>query len=255
VTKNVPSIVWTSLVGHAFLDAYEHFGADSYLKVAVSSCRHIQQDLSRHKDGDSVCLGYFPKQYHQVHNASVLGGSLLVRTYSHNGDESCRELAEQAFRYTAKYQRPEGSWYYGEASNLRWVDNFHTGYVLDCFQHYFAATGDTRFEEIHDRGYRYWKDNFFLADGTPKYYNHKTLPIDIQCSSQAIDTLVFHSDRDPDSLALALKVAHWTIEHMQDRTGYFYYRRYPLGIANKTATLHWGQATMLAALAGLYRAL
>jgi hypothetical protein len=81
------------------------------------------------------------------------------------------------------------------------------------------------------------------------------LPLDIQCSSQAIDTLVFYSDRDPDSLALALKVADWTIQNMQDRSGYFYYRRYQLGIVNKTPTLHWGQATMLSALSGLYRAI
>jgi hypothetical protein len=60
---------------------------------------------------------------------------------------------------------------------------------------------------------------------------------------------------DPDSLALALKVVHWTIQNMQDRTGYFYYRRYSSWLVNKTPTLHWGQATMLCALAGLYKVL
>lgn len=89
----------------------------------------------------------------------------------------------------------------------------------------------------------------------PNYYNHKTLPLDIQCSSQAIDTLVFFRDRDPDALRLACKIARWTVQHMQDRSGYFYYRRYSRYIVNKTPTLHWGQATMLCALAGLYQAL
>ena len=83
----------------------------------------------------------------------------------------------------------------------------------------------------------------------------KTLPIDIQCCSQAIDTLVYFGGRDRDSLGLAVRVARWTIRHMQDSTGYFYYRRYAPWLANKTPTLHWGQATMLCALAGLYRAL
>ena len=105
------------------------------------------------------------------------------------------------------------------------------------------------------KGYQYWKDTFFLQDGTPRYYNHKTLPIDIQCSSQAIDTLVFFQSADPYSLSLALKVAEWTIQHMQDRTGYFYYRRYSHNVVNKTPTLHWGQATMLCALAGLYQSI
>jgi len=79
--------------------------------------------------------------------------------------------------------------------------------------------------------------------------------LDIQCCPQSSDTLVFFQDRDPESLSLALKVAEWTIEHMQDPTGYFYYRRYSWGVINKTPTLHWGQATMLSALAGLYKSL
>jgi hypothetical protein len=104
-------------------------------------------------------------------------------------------------------------------------------------------------------GYFYWKNTFFLGDGTPRYYNHKTLPLDIQCCSQAIDTLVFFQDYDAEGLQLAVKVAQWAIENMQDRTGFFYYRRYSRWLVNKTRTLHWGQATMLCALAGLHRSL
>ena len=99
------------------------------------------------------------------------------------------------------------------------------------------------------------KRPLFLADGTPRYYDHKILPLDIQCCSQAIDTLVFFRDRDPESLSLAVKVARWTFQHMLDPTGYFYYRRYSRFIVNKTPTLHSGQATMLCALSGLYGAL
>jgi hypothetical protein len=126
---------------------------------------------------------------------------------------------------------------------------------LDCFKHYATATGDEQFEGHLSKGYQYWKRTFFLADGTPRYYDHKTLPLDIQCSSQAIDTLVFFHDRDPENLSLVLNVAKWTIENMQDRSGYFYYRRYSRWVVNKTPTLHWGQATMFCALAGLYQLL
>jgi len=183
-----------------------------------------------------------------------LGASLLSRTYSHIQNRAYLELAQKALQYTADNQRSDGSWYYAE-SNGHWVDNFHTGYVLDCFKHYVDRTGDNRFASTLDTGYKYWKRTFFLPDGTPRYYSHKTLPIDIQCSSQAIDTLVFFSDYDSESLSLAVRVAQWTIEHMQDPTGYFYYRRYSRWIVNKTPTLHWGQATMLCALAGLYGSL
>jgi hypothetical protein len=255
--KGAPTVVWTALIGHAFLDAYEHFQKDSFLQVAVSSCEHIVRDLETFSDEKGLCIGYIPARIpaknKMVHNANTLGASLLARTYSHSGNESYRVLAKRAIQYTADHQKADSYWYYGEAANLRWVDNFHTAYVLDCFKHYIESTGDDRFEKSMMKGYEYWKQTFFMPDGTPKYYNHKTLPIDIQCCSQAIDTLVLFNDRDSESLALAVKIAKWTIEHMQHRTGYFYYRRYSPWLVNRTPTLHWGQATMLCALAGLYK--
>ena len=253
--KGVPTIVWTSLIGHAFLDGYDHFRKDAYLQVAISACEHILRDLSRFEEGSGLCLSYIPGASHSVHNSNTLGASLLARTYSHTKNESYRSIARKAIQYTAQHQRPDASWYYGEGANLHWVDNFHTAYVLDCFKYYETATGDDQFAGILKRGYEYWKKTFFLSDGTPRYYDYKTLPIDIQCSSQAIDTLVFFHDRDPENLSLAVQVAKWTIENMQDRSGYFYYRRYSPWIVNKTPTLHWGQATMLCALSGLYKVL
>ena len=253
--SGVPTVVWTSLIGHAFLDAFEHFGDKSYLDIAASACEHLRRDLQITADGEGSCIAYIPGQNSQVHNANTLGGSLLARAAVHTGDAGCRELAVRSLQYTAQYQRPDASWWYGEKENLHWVDNFHTAYVLDCFLHFENATGDRRFHANMTSGYAYWKDTFFLADGTPRYYDHKTLPLDIQCCSQAIDTLVFFSAHDPTSLALAEKVATWTIDHMQDRTGYFYYRRYSPWLVNTTPTMHWGQATMLCALANLYKSL
>jgi hypothetical protein len=253
--KGMPTVVWTSLIGHAFLDGWEHFRSDAYLNIAVDACEHIMHDLTAVPDGEGVCISYIPGRISLVHNANTLAASLLARTYAATGNESFRDLAQKALTYAAHYQRSDGSWYYGEKENLHWVDNFHTAYVLDCFKHYFQSTGDDRFMNVTMRGYEYWKSTFFLPDGTPRYYSNKTLPIDIQCCSQAIDTLAFFRDIDPEALPLALKVADWTTKNMQDRSGYFYFRRYSRHLVNKTPTLHWGQATMLSALAALYQSI
>lgn len=250
--KGVPTIVWVALIGHSFLDAYEFFNEKKYLDIADSACRHIVNDLERHKDGDDICISYIPIENKQVHNANTLGAGLLARTFSITKNEEYKSLAESAINYTVKYQRKDCSWYYGEAPNLHWVDNFHTAYVLDSIRHYIESTNDVQHQGCLKNGYKFWKNSFFLNDGTPKYYVTKVQPLDIQCSSQAIDTLVFFSDMDPTGIDLALKVANWTIDNMQDETGYFYFRKYKQGIVNKTPTLHWGQATMLCALSGLY---
>lgn len=249
--KGMPTVVWTSLIGHAFLDAFLLFNTEQYLQIAVSACESILSDLIRVPDGDGACISYIPGTRCLVHNANTLGASLLARTHSYAGGQYL-EVARKALQYTAQYQHPDGSWWYGERDDMHWVDNFHTAYVLDCFKMYRESTGDEAFAETISRGYQYWVRTFFLPDGTPKYYNHKLLPIDIQCASQAIDTLVYFRDSDSTSVSLATKVALWTIRNMQDPDGHFYYRRYNSWLVNKTPTLHWGQATMLCALAGLY---
>jgi hypothetical protein len=237
------------------MEAFDLLGDHRYLDTAVSACEHIITDLDTFPEDGALCISYIPTDNKQVHNANVLGASFLARVGAAVDDRRFLDLAARSIEYTIKHQRPDGSWYYGEASNLHWVDNFHTAYVLDSLKHYVDHSHDLRHEDDMMRGYDYWKRTFFLPDGTPRYYDHKTAPLDIQCCSQAIDTLVFFEDRDPDSLDLAVRVAEWTIRHMQDPDGYFWFRRYAMGIINRTPTLHWGQATMLCALGGLYRAL
>ena len=152
--------------------------------------------------------------------------------------------------YSCARQNPDGAWYYGEEPMYHWIDNFHTGYNLDCLKRYMDKTGDTSFETNFRAGYKYYTGHFFEANGRPKYYHDKGRPVDIQCAAQSIDTLAFCSDIYPASLDLASKVALWTIGNMQAKDGHFYYR--DLGWKKiKTPMFHWGQGTMFKALAHL----
>jgi hypothetical protein len=102
---------------------------------------------------------------------------------------------------------------------------------------------DSEFEDNLHRGIEYYMKMFFEPDGTPKYYDNKVYPVDIQCASQSITTLAYFSDKYPEALEISTRVAEWTIDHMQDKTGYFYYRVLPWKKL-KVPMLHWGQATM-----------
>src|SRR5262249_23940858 len=153
--------------------------------------------------------------------------------------------------YSCTRQRSDGSWWYAEEAKYHWIDNFHTGYNLDSLHDYLEATGEEEFRPNFNRGLAFYKAHFFEDDGRPRYYHTRTYPVDIQCAAQAIDTLTLCSKRDPACLNIAQRVAAWSIRHMQDPQGYFYYRQYPLMKA-KIPMLHWGQATMFKALAHLY---
>ena len=237
-----PIIVWTSLIGQAFLDSYEIFGEKRYMEVAKSICRWICA-LPRERTSRGTCLSYVAYEQISVHNSNMLGAAMLARTARITGEPEFRNLAAEAMEYSCARQLPDGAWYYGQDPKFHWVDNFHTGYNLDSLKCYIESTGDQTFDGNLRRGAEYYMRVFFEKDGAPRYYNNKTYPIDIQCASQAITTLAYFSDLYPEALDLAGKVAGWTIDNMQDETGYFYYRVLPWKKI-KVPMLHWGQATM-----------
>jgi rhamnogalacturonyl hydrolase YesR len=249
IPKQEPTIVWSSLIGHAFLEAYEVFGDQKFLEVAESVCQWILS-VPREKTPAGSCLSYIAYAQSSIHNSSLLGAGLLARAAQLTKINGACEVAREAVLYTCSRQLPDGAWYYGEAPKNHWIDNFHTGYNLDNLKRYRDATGDRTFDENIRRGFDYFKRTFFEPNGRPKYYHNKALPIDIQAAAQAIDTLSFFAAEDSDALPLAQKVAHWTIDNMQAQDGHFYYR--DLGWAvNRTPMLHWGQGTMFKALAHL----
>ena len=255
IPPGTPTVVWTSLIGHAFLDSYEAFAEPKDLEVARGVAEFILNELGWTETGRDICINYIPenggrpvKGEHGIHNSNVLGAGLLARVHSFSPNSKYLERAEKAVAFTVRDQLPNGAWYYGSHPRWHWVDSFHTGYNLEAIDHYTRGSGDPQFKSSLEKGYKFFVDTFFGPDGTPRYYDNKTSPLDIQCASQGIQTLVNLRKLDPRSVAMATRVAQWTIANMQDKTGYFYYRKYPL-VTNRTPTLHWGQATMFAALA------
>ena len=250
---HTPTIVWTSLIGHAFLDAYEHLGEEHYLEIAESICRWILT-LPRERTDSGDCLSYTGVFQNSVHNSNLLGAGMLGRTWKHRPREEYRSVARAAVLYSCSRQREDGSWWYGEEPKYHWIDNFHTGYNLDSLQFYTRGTGDESFRPQIELGYAYFKKTFFEASGRPRYYHDRTYPIDIQCAAQAIDTFCLFSGEDAEALSMAERVADWTITNMQASDGHFYYRRYP-ALTARTPYFHWGQATMFHALAHLLQLL
>ena len=249
IPRYTPTIVWSSLIGLAFVEGYEALGNSRYLEVAASTAKWVKT-LPREQTGRGTCLSYVPFMQSSIHNSNMLGAALLARVAAHTKDRQAMELAKEAMTYSCDRQNSDGAWYYGEAPKYHWIDNFHTGYNLDSLRRYMDATEDRNFEANMRRGFGFFKTHFFERDGAPKYYHDRKYPIDIQCAAQAIDTLTFFSDLDPEALGLAQKVAAWTIDHMQDVDGHFYYR--DLGwTKSKVPMLHWGQGTMFKALANL----
>jgi rhamnogalacturonyl hydrolase YesR len=248
-SKDDPIIVWTSLIGQAYLEAFEQTGNQRWLQIAESVCGWIM-DLPREKTGRGGCLSYLAHKQSSIHNANMLGAAMLARTARLTGNEKYQEVARSAMEYSCTRQLRDGSWWYAEPLKYQWIDNFHTGYNLDSLKCYIENSGDETWRDNLHRGLAFFKQHFFEADGCPKYYHNRCYPVDSQCAAQSIETLAIFSDDDPACLDLSVKVARWMIANMQHPDGHFYYRIYPLMKA-RTPMLHWAQGTMFKALAQL----
>lgn len=258
--RGTPMIVPTAFAVRALLDAYKTLGDQRYLETARSSCEFILKDLRRtvesSDEGGELCFSYSPIDETKVFNASLFAAETLVCVAALKGETDfsgkVNDLAIRAARYVVRRQNEDGSWDYGAGPAQRWVDNFHTAYVLLSLSRIMKCLpGDqAELKSSLERGYRFWRDLFFLADGWPKYYHDTFYPADAHAAATAIITLIELRQLDREGLPLAETIATWTIRNLRDRRGFFYYQRQRFYTV-RTPFMRWTQAWMLYALARL----
>ncbi|HEV2880336.1 MAG TPA: hypothetical protein VGX24_03430 [Pyrinomonadaceae bacterium] len=250
--RGTPTIVPTAFAARALLEAERVFGDEKYLRAARGACDFILRDLKRSEvSADEICFSYTPLDETCVYNASLLAGEVLASVGARTGEGELLKAAERAARYVVRRQRADGSWAYGAAGFQGWADNFHTAFVLTSLARISEASGAARaeFAESLRRGYEFWRENFFLADGWPKYYHDDPYPADAHSSGAAVVALCELKDSMPDALALADRIISWTLENLRDpRHGFFYYQRRRF-YTIRTPYMRWTQAWMMYALA------
>jgi len=251
VPRGAPNLVCTTFVANALLDAYERSSESRYLTMAVSAAEYILNELYWTDGGRMAGFSYpLASLRVQVPNANFLGAAVFCRVHRHTGEKKFLEPAMKVAHYSATMQNEDGSWYYGEASKQRWVDNFHTGYNLCALQSICRDAETSEFEPCIRRGFEFYRAHFFRQDGAPRYFHDRTYPVDIHCVAQSIITLLAFRNLHKDNVRLAHSVFQWAATHMWDERGYFYYRVLPF-CTIRTSYMRWSQAWMLLALSTL----
>ncbi len=249
--KGTPTIVPTAFAARAFVEAYEVLDERTYLDDAVAICEFIVNRLNRPVEtADELCFSYSPIDKSVIFNASLLAGETLASVGKLTGNDKYLDLAKKTARFVVRRQEKNGSWAYGSKRRHKWVDNFHTAYILLSLRRIDAFAGSAESEASIRSGFHFWIDNFFLEDGTPKYFDGQTYPVDIHSSAAAIAVLAELSDLDERALPQATRTAEWTIRNMRSPDGYFYYQQREKTLV-KTPFIRWGQAWMAFALARL----
>ena len=240
-----PTVVATGMIENGLYEYYKFYHDPMAKELILSSAEFVLKDLNRTYESDGFCFSYSPSDRQVVFNATMKGARILSHAYAISHDARFLEQAEATVRFVINHQRPDGSWPYSLGDARTWVDNFHTGYILDCLSAYCHVTEDERVHASLQSGVRFYTENLFTTDGVPKYYTNQVYPIDSTAAAQSVLTLSRLGEHD-----MASRVATWMIENMQDQSGYFYYQKHRSWL-NRISYMRWSNAWMFVALSSL----
>ena len=253
VPSGAPNLVCTTFAANALLDAYEHNHDPRCLDMAASAAEYILNDLYWAESETFAGFSYPLRSIRVlVYNANFLASALLCRVYKLTGEVKFLAPALRAARCSAAKQNADGSWYYGDAQKQGWIDNFHTGFNLGALKSIGKYAETTEFEPHIQRGFEFYRSNFYREDGAARYFHTSTFPIDIHAVAQSIITPLEMDAGDAANQRMSRTALQWAMNHMWDDRGFFYYRVLR-SCTIRTSYMRWSQAWMLLALSFLLR--
>ena len=148
----------------------------------------------------------------------------------------------------------DGSWPTPRPRASRWVDGYHTGYVLDALLACRDAGIEAASQSAIDRGLEYYRASSSSTTERRSTRRRPLHPIDIQCVAQGIQTFALASRTRPELLGHARLVFDFA---RADDAATRRRLRLPARPLWTVATPHvrWAAAPMLLALTHLLRAL
>jgi polysaccharide biosynthesis protein VpsJ len=242
-----PNLIVTAFVAKG-LAAATRVGVADCREDLSGAARFALQVLPRIQDETGECIGYVPGEAAAVHNANLLAALLLCEAAELCEEPAWIDQALRCARFSVAKQAADGSWPYSEEPYGRWVDGFHTGFVLEGLAGLVKATGDTRCREALRRGASYYVAQLFGSLGEPKYYPERPFPYDSLSAAQGVETL---------QVALGGSAAgavpgqlSWIREHLVRSDGRVAYQVHRFWTDWREFP-RWSSAPMFSALAGV----
>jgi polysaccharide biosynthesis protein VpsJ len=245
VPKGKPNAITTCYVARALHALGKMTHRSSFTEAAIDAGYFL--DALYIKEAGAEYYAYIPGESAFVHNASLWAAALVAETATRTGNDAMLSRALSVARHSTSMQRADGAWLYGTRKHHCFIDGFHTGYNLEALDMLRTVTGVTEFDEAIHRGMIFFRQQFFLVDGTVKYYNDSVWPLDTHSVAQAIVTLLKTGDQAGD-FTLADRVLDRALKtlYLPDKKRFVYQKG--RWLTNRINYLRWTQAWAFYAL-------
>ena len=245
-----PNIVVTAFIAKGIFQYYELTKDETALGILESIGNFILKDLPQTETKEGICFSYTTLGVDNCYNASLLAATVLSQLFYLTKKENYKTYAIKAVDFVVSKQHIDGHWNYSinEQGKERIQIDFHQGYVIDCIKDVIRYCGIQ--QEVYTtavkKGTDYYRSQQFFENGQAKWRLPKIYPVEIHNQSQGIITF----SRTQVHAGFAETIANWTIANMQDKKGFFYYRKLK-NYTHKIPYMRWSQAWMFVALTEL----
>lgn len=241
-----PNLIVTTFCAESFLDIHKTTGEKSFLKLAIEAAAFLHKELLLIDNKEEACFGYIPGENIIVHNVNILGAKLYADLFRLTEENEYRIYSIRSLSYTLNAQQPDGSWFYGESRFHKWVDNFHTGFILCAIKDIMEILNITSPKTKLEKGLNYHMSNHFSPGLFPKYYNGKLYPVDIHNIAQGIITFTKFNMQTKARLLF-----EYALEQFWDEKRHYFYYQKTGSYTNKINYIRWSQAWMFYAITKL----
>jgi hypothetical protein len=174
IWKGTPLITTVPYVYEAFRDVYQIDNNDRWRQIMRSTAEHGLRDYKDFPTSNKAAASSYtpnPEQSVGVINANAYRAFLLTQAAMDFSEDSYQKAADRNLYFVLESQNPDGSWYYARDGERRFVDHFHTCFVLKALAKIEALTGNEDCTRAIERGIDYYLRNLFDERGVPRPFS------------------------------------------------------------------------------------
>lgn len=252
LSRDAPDIIGTGQAIIALIKSYNITNNSVEKDMAISAAEFMVEDFFQNEEP----LPFFAysktddKPKHITLNASAQAMEALCAILNVEDNTKYQSVCESAARTLIRTQNNDGSWDYSihkDGTKKRTQLDFHQGYIIDGLLAFVShSSNKINLIKCIKKASDYYQNVQFRKDGRSYFRHPLPYPIDIHNQTQGIISFSKLSKLDSSYASFAEQIVCWTINNMQDDSGYFYYQKWPV-ITNKIPHMRWSQAWMMLA--------
>ncbi len=225
----------TFWAGFLFLESYKYLGNQRYLDLADSVGKYFIDELPRSENENVLYFYYVPNHQDKVriYNCSALISAYLLKLSSISLDSMYLKYGKKGIQYIINVQNQDGSWFYGNNKFTRYIDNFHTAFIIFALYEAKKYYNNNELKRSFKLGLSYYENKLLKKISNnlirPIHFDARYLPpnsnfiqkVDLRDSALSIILFSILSKESQKYSEYANNILNWTVKNMKGKIGYY----------------------------------